>query len=112
VLDGELIAGAGRLSDFYRLGGMPRAGAEAVVFVAFDLLWLDGEQLTNRPHRDRRARLEHLELDPVQVVPSYDAVIADDLLATCGEQGVAGVVQKRAAAPSTGLVDAQGTGGR
>jgi bifunctional non-homologous end joining protein LigD len=100
VLDGELIVGAGRLSDFYRLAGRlagkPTAGSEAVVLVAFDLLWLGGEQLTARPYWDRRARLESLELAPVQVVPSYDAATADDLLAACGEQGMEGVVLKRA----------------
>src|SRR4051812_12844666 len=43
VLDGELIVGAGRLEDFYRLSGRlagrPKAGAEHVVFVAFDVVW-------------------------------------------------------------------------
>ena len=101
MLDVELIVGAGRLSDFYRLSGRlagkPRAGSEAVAFVAFDLLWLDGEQLTTRPYRDRRARLDGLAVDPVQVVPSYDAAVADDLPAACGEQGMEGVVLKRAA---------------
>jgi hypothetical protein len=43
-LDGELVAGAGTLSDFYRLGPAlairRRAGSE-VSFVAFDLLgWM------------------------------------------------------------------------
>ena len=65
-------------------------------YVAFDLLSLGGEQLTTHPYRDRRARLESLDLAPVQVVPSYDATVADDLLAACGEQGMEGVVLKRA----------------
>ena len=99
VLDGELIVGAGRLSDFYRLGarltGRPPAGAEAVVFVAFDLLWLDGDQLTHRSYRERRSRLTGVDLGPVQVVPSYAAAVVDDLLVACGEQGMEGVVLKR-----------------
>jgi len=45
VLDGELVADAGRLSDFYRLGPAlaRRHRAVPVAFVAFDLLWLDGD---------------------------------------------------------------------
>src|SRR5687767_15064265 len=54
VLDGELVAGAGRASDFYAL--MPRLGTRAtkstthVSFWAFDVLWLDGELLVDRPY--------------------------------------------------------------
>lgn len=42
VLDGELVADAGRLDDFYRLGPSvarrPRIRGTEVTFVAFDLL--------------------------------------------------------------------------
>ncbi len=63
VLDGELIVGAGRLSVFYRLGSRlarkPREGSESVVFVAFDLLWLNGTDLTARagPQPEQQRRL-------------------------------------------------------
>lgn len=57
---------------------------------------MNDEQLTTLPYRVRRARLDSLGLAPVQVVPSYDAALAEHLLAACGEQGMEGVVLKRA----------------
>jgi ATP-dependent DNA ligase len=48
-LDGELVADAGRLDDFYRLGPSlairPRIRSAEVAFVAFDVLRADGELL-------------------------------------------------------------------
>lgn len=61
VLDGELIAlGDDGLPSFPRLcqrmlHGDSRIGA---VFIAFDLLRQDGEDVMEQPYRDRRARLE------------------------------------------------------
>jgi bifunctional non-homologous end joining protein LigD len=53
LLDGELVAGAGRADDFYalapRLAGQPRRPGPPLSFWAFDVLWLDGELLTSRP---------------------------------------------------------------
>jgi ATP-dependent DNA ligase len=52
VLDGELIANAGRAGDFYRVApavASRRRGVaasrrrESITFVAFDVLWLDDE---------------------------------------------------------------------
>lgn len=48
VLDDELVAGGGRLSDFYKVGPTlarrrPIPG-RAVAFAAFDLLWHEGEE--------------------------------------------------------------------
>jgi ATP-dependent DNA ligase len=55
VLDGELVAGAGRASDFYALAprgaGLLRRPAPPVSIWAFDLLWLDGDLLIDRPLR-------------------------------------------------------------
>lgn len=99
ILDGELIIGAGRLDDFYglsgRLSGRPHARSARVVFVAFDLLWLDGITLTCQPYAERRAVLESLDLGPVRVVPSYAGEDTDDLLGACENEGMEGVVVKR-----------------
>jgi hypothetical protein len=38
----------------------PRGPATAVSFWAFDLLWLDGDLLIDRPYAERRAELEAL----------------------------------------------------
>src|SRR3954454_4522508 len=71
VLDGELVADAGRLSDFYRLGAALAVKRRPQVphsFVAFALLWHDGEMLVERPCWERRAALEALDL-PARGVP-------------------------------------------
>lgn len=62
VLDGELVAGAGRLSDFYGLAPAlaRRHRREAVTFVAFDVLWCAGELVTDQPYEARRKLLERL----------------------------------------------------
>jgi bifunctional non-homologous end joining protein LigD len=54
VIDGELIALDEKgVSDFQRMGGQ---GSHR--FVAFDLLWLDGQDLRARPLEERRELLE------------------------------------------------------
>src|SRR3954447_18377023 len=81
VLDGEVVAfdEQGRPS-FERLQGRmhlasgvaARARLVPIVYVAFDLLWLDGENLMPLPYIDRRARLQDLNLDgPNWRVPGY-----------------------------------------
>src|SRR5205085_2826196 len=64
VLDGELVADAGRARDFYRLGPMLRSahGDAAVTFVAFDVLIWDGELICEWSYRQRRTALESLDL--------------------------------------------------
>ena len=101
VLDGELVAGAGTASDFYgllpRLVGRPHAGPPAAVsYWAFDLLWVDGEPLLDRPYLERRARLEELALvGPCRVLPRFPGPDAADLLAACADHDVEGIVLKR-----------------
>jgi bifunctional non-homologous end joining protein LigD len=102
VLDGELVAGAGRASEFYSL--MPRIGRRSigatspVSFWAFDVLWLDGELLVGRSYADRRAVLEELPLGGAcRVVPRFPGADARDLLAACAEHDVEGIVLKRLA---------------
>ena len=44
---------------------------QPVAFVAFDLLWLDGHPLTDRPWHERRRRLDELALEgPAWTTPS------------------------------------------
>jgi hypothetical protein len=60
LLDGELGANAGRASDFYALLPRGRRATAPLSFWAFDLLWLDGDLLIDRPYADRRGALEEL----------------------------------------------------
>jgi len=98
VLDGELVARAGRLENFYEVA--PRLSSRQpahISLVAFDVVWLDGELLTGLPYEDRRQQLVSLPVDAsaVTVVPSWPGEDAADLLAACEEQGVEGIVLKR-----------------
>lgn len=74
LLDGEIVAfdPQGR-PDFHRLQRRMHADGEhrirrlmkevPVVYIIFDLLWVNGRDLTDLPFRERRAALEHLDLD-------------------------------------------------
>ena len=73
LLDGEILAHSGdQVLPFFDL--QKRLGRKVVsaelrravplVFVAFDVLWADGEPLLEQPLSERRARLESLGLEP------------------------------------------------
>jgi bifunctional non-homologous end joining protein LigD len=100
VLDGELVADAGRLDDFYRLGAAlahrERSRVTEVTFVAFDLLWADDELLCSLPYDERRKRLEALDLPArgVPVMPQVGWEKVPALFKACTEQGVEGIVLK------------------
>jgi bifunctional non-homologous end joining protein LigD len=95
VLDGEVVRldERGR-SSFSEL----QQGTGALVYYAFDLLELDGEPLLDLPLTERKERLRDL-LDRryrgVQLSESFDD--GEALLAAAAEQGLEGVVAKRAA---------------
>ena len=97
VLDGEVVAldehGTARFEALQR-------GSGPLVLIAFDLLSLDGEQITGRPLRERRLLLEEL-LDPtvpeVRLSPAFDD--GEALLKAARAQGLEGVVAKRADLP-------------
>ena len=108
VFDGEIVAfdDAGRPS-FERLqrrmhvtspSSVRRLAASTpVVYAIFDLLYLDGHSLMELPYRDRRARLEALELSgPAWRVPqAHPAGQGARLLEATGAQGLEGIVAKR-----------------
>lgn len=102
VLDGELVAGGGRMDDFYGLAPAlaRRRRTTALSFAAFDVLWIDGNLTTPLAYDDRRRLLEQLELSPpVTVVPRWAGDDADALLDACEHHGVEGVVLKRRDSP-------------
>ena len=83
IIDGEIIAfQEGRRLTFFdlqrRLGRksdgedlFARAAADVpVAFVAFDLLWLNGQSLLTTPLRERRRRLSRVRLPPQSQVAS------------------------------------------
>lgn len=105
VLDGEVVGFLdgvprfGALADRIHVQQAARARVLAatnpVTLLAFDLLELDGEDLTGRPLTERRAELEGLGLaaERWQVPPAYDD--GGMLLRATEEQGLEGVVSKK-----------------
>jgi DNA ligase-1 len=93
ILDGEIMAFEhGKKLTFFdlqkRLGRkhesadlFATASADVpVVFVAFDLLWLDGESFLRRPLRERREALQGLKLPTAfQAAQIYPAHSADEI---------------------------------
>jgi bifunctional non-homologous end joining protein LigD len=107
VLDGEIVAfdENGRPS-FERLQRRMHVTAPAavrrlarempVVYAIFDVLYLDGRSLTELPYRERRERLESIELSgPAWRVPATHPGQGKLLLEATGKQGLEGIVAKR-----------------
>jgi DNA ligase D-like protein (predicted ligase) len=104
VLDGEVVAvdeeGRPSFEALQRrmAGRAGRRRGAAVSYLVFDLLWLDGRQLTGAPYAERRRLLEDLALagPSWQTVASFAGPGAGTaLLAATREQGLEGVVAKR-----------------
>jgi ATP-dependent DNA ligase len=105
VLDGELVIRAeGGGEDFEGLqerihpaaSRVARLAAERpATFVAFDLLARDDRSLLDAPLTERRAALEALAADPVELIPTT-ALLAE---ATPWLDTAEGVIAKRAEAP-------------
>ncbi len=73
-----------------------RMKTHPVVYVIFDLLYFDGEDLTGEPYERRRELLEGLELyGESWQTPGYSVGHAEELLAASREQGLEGVMLKR-----------------
>ncbi len=109
VVDGELVVlDPGGRPDFGLFAPrMHRRHPDAellaacpVVYYVFDVLHLDGTDLTLRPYRERRQVLDALALggDRVTVPPWFVDVAGATVLATAAQHGLEGVVAKRLAA--------------
>ncbi len=107
VLDGEIVAfdeqgrpSFGALQHRMHVASDSAARRLArsrpVVYVIFDLLWLDGHSLLRVPYAERRARLAELELEgPSWQVPEHVAGGGRGLLEATAAQGLEGVIAKR-----------------
>jgi bifunctional non-homologous end joining protein LigD len=106
VLDGEIVAFADGVPSFQRLQQRMHLRDESrvdqmakqipVVFMVFDLIFLDGTDLTRRPWEERRLLLEDAIVgsDRVQVSPATEGNgIA--LFAAAASQGLEGIMAKK-----------------
>jgi bifunctional non-homologous end joining protein LigD len=109
VLDGEVVSFNEKgQSSFQRLQRrmhvrQPTARLlteTPVSFVVFDVLWLDGGMVVDRPQSERRTILDNLRLaGPAwQTAPVLDAT-PEELMAACRELGLEGFMAKRRDAP-------------
>jgi bifunctional non-homologous end joining protein LigD len=109
ILDGELLACPHGKVDIYALA--PRmmhtgrtaswgAGQTPVTFIAFDLLHLDGQDLTGLPLADRKRQLDELHLTgPSWATNGWHPGDGDALFRVCTDLGHEDVVAKRLDAP-------------
>ncbi|MDQ3849466.1 MAG: DNA ligase D, partial [Actinomycetota bacterium] len=111
ILDGEIVAfdDDGRPS-FGRLQGRMHVASESaarrrakevpVVYVIFDVLWLDGHPLLELPYSERRARLSALALEgPAWQTPEHVVGDGAAVLEASLRSGLEGVVAKRLDSP-------------
>jgi bifunctional non-homologous end joining protein LigD len=100
IIDGEIVAldEKGR-SSFQLLQGFDMGEERPpIVFYAFDLLWLNGNNLQNLPIEERKAKLEELLKKPPGVI-RYSVSFTQDipeLLDRARKLGLEGLIGKRA----------------
>jgi bifunctional non-homologous end joining protein LigD len=111
ILDGEIVAfdASGRPSFqlLQRRMGLTtegtirmRAQETPATYVAFDLLWLDGESLLGEPYLKRREALAGLGFDGANwQAPAHHVGDGDRLWDAIRKQGLEGVVAKRVESP-------------
>ena len=102
VLDGELVAGAGRQEDFGLLQATLSGEKNATLsYVLFDILQVDGVDLARSPQYQRKALLaEILKAPPDRLVYSSHIVgRGEEALAMALARGLEGIISKRADAP-------------
>jgi bifunctional non-homologous end joining protein LigD len=110
ILDGEIVVFDGDRPSRDRLARRREAGTEGALrrlartqpatYVIFDLLYLDGRNLTAEPYRRRRELLEALGLDgDCWQTPAYASRQAGQLLAAATERGLPGLMMKKLSSP-------------
>ncbi len=92
AVDGEVVAFEGAQTSFQALGG----GARPFYYV-FDVLWLDGEDVRDRPLRERKALLRDAlrYIDPIRLT-EYRNEAGEAMFEEACRKGWEGVIAKRA----------------
>ncbi|MGV3456760.1 DNA ligase D [Sphingomonas sp.] len=104
LIDGEVVAFKDGKPDFSTLQDALSSGSGDVAFFAFDLLELDGEDLTDLPQIDRKERLRTLldGADPRLLFSEHVLGAGERLFEAMCREGHEGVISKRADAPYRG----------
>ena len=102
AVDGELIAGRGTQADFNLLQAtLSGEQPGALALVLFDLLHVDGVDVSNAPLRDRKALLERLLAEPPAHLAFSSHIPADGAaaFALASAEAFEGIISKRADRP-------------
>ena len=76
--------------------------SDPVVYMIFDLLWLEGHSLMELPYEERRAKLVELGLSgPTWQTPAHHVGDGAGLLEASRAQGLEGIIAKRLDCPYT-----------
>ncbi|WP_420137024.1 DNA ligase D [Sphingomonas sp.] len=105
LLDGEVVAlDANGKPSFQALQASLKEGTGTYAYFAFDLLTLDGEDLTGLPNLDRKERLKAYLTDAPAPIQYSEHVVGsgEQLFADLCKQGLEGIVSKRVDAPYRG----------
>ena len=102
LIDGEIVALKDGKPDFSTLKDAISSGGDMTLF-AFDLLDLDGEDLTGLGNADRKDRLRAI-LPPGDRIQFAEHILGsgEELFDTMCSEGLEGIVSKRADAPYRG----------
>ena len=99
VLDGEIVALDENGKPSFRDVQNRSSSAAAIVYYAFDLLSLDGEDWRDRPLEERKAKLAEIVRDSdVKLSLSFDGP-AERIIEQVKKLGLEGVIAKRRDAP-------------
>jgi bifunctional non-homologous end joining protein LigD len=99
LIDGEAVVfDADGRSNFQALQGALKGPPGTIDFMAFDLLELDGEDLTQRPLIERKDRLRAILPEDGSILRYSDHIVGsgDKLLGSFCDAGLEGVISKRA----------------
>lgn len=98
VLDGEVCALDERGLPSFQLLQRRQRGPRKLVFAVFDLVWLEGQDLRDRPMEERRAALESVlrtSKDPALVLSEQFEEEPERMLALACKRGLEGIIAKQ-----------------
>lgn len=98
IVDGEIVViNEKGQSDFGSLQNWRSEADGTLLYYVFDIVWLEGKDLTALPLTERREILkEHLPADGmIRMSESFDST-ATELLKAAGKMGLEGIIAKRA----------------
>ena len=105
IVDGEVVGLSGGRSSFEALQRRGHDSHVTIAFYVFDVLWLDGEDLRDRPLRERKAALRkalRFGDGVVRWTPYRRAHEGERLLREACRSGWEGLIAKRADSPYSG----------